>query len=286
MKKKIGILIDSSSTLDEKFIKKNNIWVAPLSLVDSHLHTYKDDGIELDRKHLISRLRSGENFKTAMTPIGQLFEIVEKMSMEYEDIIFLPISKELSGQWQTAQIVKKEYSNLHVINSLSAAYTNEIIASQIVQNIKKEKSIMEILKDAESVNDKTFTIFSVEDTSGMKSGGRITNTILHAIDFLKLQPIIRLNVKNEYAGVTKNYQSGIKKMIKAAQKWYAPIKNVKPEFACIYFSGYDDTKFTYIKNAIIEAFKINANNICVRWIPSCVLIHTKLGSYGFSLLLN
>jgi fatty acid-binding protein DegV len=48
----------------------------------------------------------------------------------------------------------------------------------------------------------------------MKSGGRVTKAIVRVIDILKLQPIIRLDEKNEYAGIAKNYMNGMKKMIK------------------------------------------------------------------------
>jgi fatty acid-binding protein DegV len=67
-------------------------------LIDSHLRTYKDDNKEITRQQLVERLKKGENFKTSMTPIGQLIKIVEKMFKKYDSVIFLPISKGLSSQ--------------------------------------------------------------------------------------------------------------------------------------------------------------------------------------------
>lgn len=283
MKQKIGLLVDSSITWDDEFMKKNDIWIAPLSLTDDTLKNYKDDNKDLPRDELLLRLKNGDNFKTSLTPIGQLIEILEEMFKKYDDVVFLPISKGLSSQWQSAQILKKEYSNLHIIDSQSAAFTNELIAKDIINNIKKNKTIYEIINSAEAINNNVFSIFSVEETSGMKSGGRITKTILHAIDFLKMKPIIRLNVKNEYAGVTKNYKKGIVKMIKATNKWCKDI-NKKVKLACVYTSGYYQDKLDFIMNSLINAFGILKSNIVVRWIPSTVLVHTKLGSYGFSVL--
>jgi fatty acid-binding protein DegV len=107
---------------------------------------------------------------------------------------------------------------LHVVDSKSAAYANELVVKNILKDIKDEKPIDQIVAAAERLYDKIFTIFSVEETSGMKSGGRVTNAILKVIDVLKLKPIIRLNIKNEYGGVTRNYQKGIKKMADVALK--------------------------------------------------------------------
>jgi fatty acid-binding protein DegV len=98
MKEKIGIIIDSSSTFTEEFITKNNIRVAPLSLVDSQSKVYTDNGRDISQKEFVSRLRNGENFKTSMTSIGQLMDICDEMFKIYQNIIFLPVSKGLSGQ--------------------------------------------------------------------------------------------------------------------------------------------------------------------------------------------
>jgi fatty acid-binding protein DegV len=209
-----------------------------------------------------------------------LIKIVEKMFKKYDSVIFLPISKGLSSQWQSAQIIKHEYPNFYIINSRSAAYTNEIILENIVSNIKKKKTISEIITDAEKINDRTFNIFSVEETSGMKSGGRITSAILKVIDVWKLQPIIRLNTKNEYAGITKNYQNGIEKMIRYTRKWCETL-NGSVKKICIYTSGFGQQKFDFIKSALMNAFHIGEESICTRWIPSTVLVHTKLESYGY-----
>jgi fatty acid-binding protein DegV len=88
----------------------------------------------------------------------------------------------------------------------------------MVEDVKNGKSVEQIINNAEKLQKKTFNIFSVEDASGMKAGGRITSAILKVINTLKFKPIIRFDNKNEYAGVTRNYTSGIKKMVKRASK--------------------------------------------------------------------
>jgi fatty acid-binding protein DegV len=116
-----------------------------------------------------------------------------------------------------AQLVKKEFDNLHIIESTSAAYANEVVLKKVVELVEEKKPLSTIIKTANALYDNTFSIFSVEETSGMRSGGRVTNAILKVIDFMSVQPIIRLNTSNEYAGIAKNYFKAIPKMIKAAK---------------------------------------------------------------------
>jgi fatty acid-binding protein DegV len=70
----------------------------PISITDSQSKVYQDNNKEIPYETLLKRLSNGENFKTSMTPLGQLMDTVEEMSKEYEEIIFLPVSKGLSGQ--------------------------------------------------------------------------------------------------------------------------------------------------------------------------------------------
>jgi fatty acid-binding protein DegV len=57
-----------------------------------------DDNKDIPHDKLVLLLENGENFKTSMTPLGQLMDMCDKMFEKYENIIFVPISKGLSGQ--------------------------------------------------------------------------------------------------------------------------------------------------------------------------------------------
>jgi fatty acid-binding protein DegV len=94
-----------------------------------------------------------------------------------------------------------------------------------------------------------------------------------------------LNIKNEYGGVTRNYQKGIKKMADVALKWCKGVDK-KIKALCVYFSGYTKEKLEYIKDYLSYTFSVDKKNIDIRWVPNTVLVHTKLGAYGFCILLN
>lgn len=281
MKKNIGILIDSSSTFDLDFLKKHDIHFAPLSIVDNNNKIYKD-GEDITPEKIVELLNQGYSFKTSMTPVGQLMQIVDKMFETYENVLFIPISKGLSGQWQAAQMLKDEFKNFYIVESTSAAYANENLLYEIIDMINENKPINEILNSCANVYARTYSTFSIENAKHLLHGGRTSSLIVHAINSLKLFPVIRLDVKNNFDGICRSYKTGIKKMIKKASKWVKNNSLVKK--ICIYFSNYNDEKLSFIKKSLSEGFNYDSNEIVVRWIPGCVLCHVAQGAYGFCLV--
>jgi fatty acid-binding protein DegV len=123
-----------------------------------------------------------------------------------------------------------------------------------------------MVNDAEQLYSKIVTFFSCEDVRGIISGGRGSKTVLHAIKFLRLKPIIQLDNKNQYAGIATNYKSAMKKIIAKIRSDYKGVElnaqNIN--HISIYYSGYEDEKRSYIINTLAEAFNFPAKKIMVR----------------------
>ncbi|MDR0985984.1 MAG: DegV family protein [Mycoplasmataceae bacterium] len=284
MSNKIGILIDSSSTFNDGFIKSNNIEIIPLSLTDNNNKVY-DDLTDISHEDLLKRLDNGEDFKTSCSQLGKLFNKVDEMLKKYEQVVFLPISMGLSSQYNQSLMVQQEYPNkFFVIKSTSAALANEFILKHLVDDIKKNLDINQIINHAENNYNRICTYFSCEDLSGMIKGGRATKAVMHVIKFLHLKPIIQLDNKNQYGGVGRDYQHIIKKIIKNIHKDFN--EDLTPDKIInigIYQAGYDKTKEDYILNEISNSFNYPKEKILIRFIPNCVLCHTHRGAYGISI---
>ncbi|MDR0675167.1 MAG: DegV family protein [Mycoplasmataceae bacterium] len=284
MKKRIGVLIDSSCTYDESFIKKHEIEIIPLTFSNEKNQVYDDDNKSITRDKLLESLDQKKIFKTSATPIGKLISKIEKMLEKYEQVIFLPISIGLSSQYMQSLIAQQDFSGkFFPIRSTSAAAANEFILYRIIELIQTNKSIDEIINTAENLYKSIDTYFSCEDLSGMSSGGRVTKTIMKVIKLFKLKPIIQLDNKNQYGGVGKNYQTIIKKIIKSINEDFNhqltanTIKHV-----AVYYSGYSEEKKNNILSSVAQGFKIPRENILVRWVPNAILIHAHRGAYGIS----
>jgi DegV family protein with EDD domain len=285
MKKSIGILIDSSCTYDETFIKQNEIEIIPLTFSDTKNNLYDDDNKSIKRDELLTRLNNKEMFKTATVSMGKLLNKVEDMLERYEQVIFLPISIGLSSQYTQSLIVQQDLVNkFFPIRSTSAAAANEFVLYKIVELIKAKKNIKEIVTIAENLYKYICTYFSCEDLSGMSSGGRVTKTIMKVINLFKLKPIIKLDNKNQYGGVGKNYRTITKKIINSIHEDFNnQLTSDKIKNIIIYYSGYEDEKKNKILELIADGFKFPKDKIQIRWVPNTILIHAHQGAYGVSI---
>jgi DegV family protein with EDD domain len=266
MKKRIGILIDSSCTYDDNFVKQHNIEVIPLTFSDAQNQVYDDDNKPHSREKLLGKLDQNEMFKTSATPIGKLMNKVEQMLKIYDQVIFLPISIGLSSQYTQSLIVQQDLmGKFFPIRSTSAAAANEFVLDKIVELIQTQKDITEIVSTAENLYKHIDTYFSCEDLSGMSSGGRITKTIMKVIKLFQLKPIIQLDNKNQYGGIGKNYQSITKKIINSINEdFHNQLTPNQIKHIAIYYSGYSEEKKSNILDLVARGFKIPKENILVR----------------------
>ncbi|MDR2369300.1 MAG: DegV family protein [Mycoplasmataceae bacterium] len=285
MQKRIGVLVDSSCTYDETFLRQHKIEVIPLSFSDAQNQTYDDDNQSITREKLLERLDQKESFKTSATPIGKLIEKAEQMLKNYDQIIFLPISIGLSSQYMQSLIVQQDLiGKFFPIRSTSGGAANEFVLYKIVELIAANKDVAEIIAAAENMYKYIDTYFSCEDLSGMSSGGRITKTIMKVINLFKLKPIIHLDNKNLYGGIGKNYRTIIRKIIDLIKEdFHNSLTVAQIKHIAIYYSGYPETKKNDILDFISQGFNFPREKILVRWVPSVVLIHAHRGAYGLTI---
>jgi len=134
-KKRIGILVDSGTVLEQEFIDQNHIEIIPLSLSDNHEKVYSDEPSIINPNILFDEIAKGNTFKTSATAIGLIMNKVEAVLQEYEKLIFIPISSGISSQYQNIKMLaENEYPNqLFVVNALSAGIANYYVCQEIVK---------------------------------------------------------------------------------------------------------------------------------------------------------
>jgi DegV family protein with EDD domain len=219
-KKKIGVVIDSSTTYDEKYIKDNNVEILPLCITDVNENkSFNDDGISITHETIIDGLENKKNYKTSATQVGVFLKKMEEMFIKYEDVIFIPISYGLSSQYDQAKnIIKEEFPNLHIVKSQSGALANEFILENVIEMINNKENIGTIIENSEKMYDNIFEIFSVEHIENIIRSGRILKTAVNLIKLMKIKPIFILKVSNHLSGFGKKFESIIAKMLEKIKK--------------------------------------------------------------------
>ncbi|MDR3163840.1 MAG: DegV family protein [Mycoplasmataceae bacterium] len=286
MKNKYAILVDSSCTYDQKWLEEHDVKIIPLSISDGKNNVYPDDGQAIKITELLERLDNNEVFKTSVTPVGQVIEKVENLLREYEAVIFLPITRGVSSQYQQALMIQKDFENkLFVVDTQTGAAAIEFMVERLVREMHNDssKTPQQLVEIANNMRNQLPTYFSCENLNGLIRSGR-AKTALKAVNFLRFKPVLRINVGIELAGLGRNFKVNMQKMISHIKSRYKDLKDnhQKIKKVALYYSLYSDEKKHSLLKIIAEGLQFPISQIRIRLLPSVILVHTLAGAYGLT----
>lgn len=226
MKQQYGILIDSSCTVPDSYIKEHDIGVVPL-IITKVSNSVSISDIDLKYDQLLQNLSNGDQYKTSATIYGVLLQKASEMLEKYEHIFFLPISQGISSQYSTSLMIKEEFpQTFHPIASTTAGVGNEFILYKLVSLLRTNQTPDQIQQEIEEELQYITTYFSCENTSGIHAGGRLKKMFLGTIKLIKAKPIVCFDNSNHFTGIGKSYKKNIYKMInKAKEQFNNPNQN-------------------------------------------------------------
>lgn len=98
--KSIAWVTDSTSTIDSEFAKDNHVYIVPLRLIVNN-ECYKEN-IEINAEQFYNKMRQHDKVGSSQPPIGEFVELYERLKEEYDEIIAIHCSSELSGTFHTS----------------------------------------------------------------------------------------------------------------------------------------------------------------------------------------
>lgn len=282
MKKKIGIITDSSSGLTkEDFINFPNIGFSPLLINFNNKETIKDDPQIFEEKDLIKRIKDKKEIaKTSQTPLGEVMQAWEKMLSEYEKIIVISLSKGLSGQYNTALILAKEpqfENKVFVFDSNGVSRINYLLvmkANELINN--GEEDIDKIFDSLSQIRDNYLAFILPNDINYLARGGRLSKTAAALAKSLKLIPILSFDGTIDKYDTTRTWKKAVNKALHEIDKFQKKSEN---------------EILLYVLNALAEEESINEvlnyvksfnfKKIKVVKLPNVITCHTGLGAFSF-----
>jgi len=191
---KIGLVTDSTCDLNDRIISEHNIKVIPLSI---HFGTEKFiDGVEIDSAKFFKKIGKSSYIPKTSKPSKHAFlNEYKKMLKEYDKIISIHVSKGLSGTYESAELAARELATdkIEVINSSSISLGlgfQVLLASKLIKNNFKYEVIISKIKKAK---EKISCVFTVEDLTYMKEGGRIGKARAFLGTIFNINPIIEIS---------------------------------------------------------------------------------------------
>ncbi len=193
---KIGLVTDSTCDLNDEIISEYNITVIPLKV---HFGTENFiDKVEIDSAKFFKKIESSPHIpKTSKPSKHDFLKEYKKMLKKYDKIISIHVSKGLSGTYESAELAAQELAEdqIEVINSSSISLGLGFQVLLVAKLIENNYECKEIISKIKKAKDKISCIFTVEDLTYMKEGGRIGKARAFLGTIFNINPIIEISPK-------------------------------------------------------------------------------------------
>ena len=207
---KIKVLSDSTCDLSKELIEKNNISIVPLTVIKND-QAYTD-GVTITTDEIFAHVAAGGDLcSTTAVSVGEYQEWFAKYSADYDAVIHINISSELSACYQNARLAAAEFDNVIVIDSRNLSTGQGLVvlkACELANSSMPVEQIKEILVDMTA---KVESSFLVDRLDYLVKGGRCSSAAALGANLLNLKPCIE--VKDGKLTVVKKYRGNYAKTL-------------------------------------------------------------------------
>ena len=192
MKRTVGLVVDSTFGVDQKYAETHHIGIVPLKVIIDGKE-YVDGTFSPDL--VVQGLHDKKNITTSQPTPEQFIEAMNKQLETYDEVICLTLSKTLSGTNNSANLAKTimENEKVFVVDSESTINGGSYLTEQLVNYLSSGHSAEKGLEYLESLKDKGSLIFTVDNLQALVKSGRIGKVQSVIGNVLKIKPILRFN---------------------------------------------------------------------------------------------
>lgn len=191
---RVGIIADSHSSITQDMAKEMGIQVIPAPFyIDGK--QYLED-VSLSREEFFRLQAEGHDIKTTQPNIAEVAQEWGKALLEYDQILYFPISSGLSGSCQTAELVSHEDAfegRVFVVDNGRVSTPMHVTIKDALTMIEKGYDAPTIQKKLEDTKDDEVIYIAVDTLKYLKSGGRITSSASKLAGLLNIKPILKMS---------------------------------------------------------------------------------------------
>lgn len=220
MKKKVALITDSSTGY--KTNDKPDLFVIPLIV---NINVKKDDKsdltsvkdqIEIDQNRVLELIKDPKTTVSTSQPnIGEMYQLVEELLEQYEEIYVVPVASTVSGSANSWKIVAEEYPQVKIITQHIGGPMMKWIVDDVYDLIHADNHSFEsVQKHVLELKDKIFGILFVSDLKQLSKSGRVSKLATSVIDFFHRRVLISLDERGmKFFGFCKSFKQGVTKAL-------------------------------------------------------------------------
>ena len=215
---KVAIVTDSNSGITQKRGEELGIYVLPMPFfIDGEL--YLED-ITLSQEQFYEKLGADSEISTSQPSPGDVMDLWDKLLVDYDEIVCIPMSSGLSSTCETALSLAQDYDEkVQVVNNQRISVTQEQSVYDAIKLRDEGKSAAEIRQVLEKEKMQASIYVTVDTLKYLKKGGRITPAAAAIGTVLNLKPVLQIQGEKLDAFATvRGWKAAKKTMLNAIEK--------------------------------------------------------------------
>lgn len=189
--KKIAVVADSNSGYTPSEAKAAGVYFVPMPFYIDEKEYY--EGVNLSHEEFFEFLSKDAQVNTSQPSPASITELWDELLKSYDEIIYLPMSSELSGTCQTANMLALDYEGkVFVVDNqrISVPLKHSVQDALIMASMGK--SAKEIKEYLERTKFDSVVYITVDTLKYLKKGGRITPAAAALGTLLKIKPVLQI----------------------------------------------------------------------------------------------
>lgn len=209
---KIKISADSTCDLSKELLLRYNIGITPL-YVEKEGKSLRD-GLEISPEDIYAYVGSGRGVcRTAAVNVADYLSYFGAWRKEYDAVIHITISSEMSSCYQNACTAAAELTNVFVVDSKNLSTGSGLLVLEAAERAAAGNDPEKIAKEVSALAEKVEASFVIDTLFYLQKGGRCSALMALGANLLHLKPCIE--VKNGKMGVGKKFRGKFERCIEA-----------------------------------------------------------------------
>jgi len=217
---KIAVVTDSNSGITQKQAAEMGISVVPMPFMING-ETYFED-INLTQEEFYEKLKGNADISTSQPSPESVMELWDKLLLEYDQIVHIPMSSGLSSACETAAALAMDEpyeGKVFVVNNQRVSVTQVQSVKDALMLIKQGADGAHIKKRLEETKFDSVIFIAVDTLKYLKKGGRITPAAAALGTLLRIKPVlIILGEKLDAFAKARTVKQAKSVMLSAIQK--------------------------------------------------------------------
>jgi DegV family protein with EDD domain len=277
MKENIAILTDSSSSIYNVKHNFENLFMIDIPVFIGE-KTFTDFA-KFDDNDFYTAISKTEIIpKTSQPSVGETLNKYEYIkSLGYTHILYLPLSKELSGTYQNGHLAKEmmEGVTIEILDTKTSVSVLGSMALEAARLVRLGYEFDYIIQKVKELKEKTSLYVTVNNLTFLVKNGRLSNAKSLVANLLKIKPVIKLTEEGTLVSndSVRTFKGALKAII---DKLALEVEEAKGVIQIYYTNNEKDLRYT--EKLINDRFP--DNKVEVHTLPATVVAHLGLETIG------